>query len=89
MQSYIMERTQVSFTREERRVLDQESAHTGRSIAALIRAAVETVYGGERCTADDLASKRRAFGTWPQSDQDGEAWVNRLRSGSRAEVPGS
>ncbi|MGC1184873.1 MAG: ribbon-helix-helix protein, CopG family [Candidatus Dormiibacterota bacterium] len=84
-----MERTQISLTREERRVLDQESARTGRSISALIRAAVETVYGEERCTADDLASMRRAFGTWPQSEQDGRAWVDRLRSGSRAEVPGS
>jgi hypothetical protein len=78
-----MQRTQISLTNEERRALDAEAARTGRSISALIRHAVETVYGTERSSEDDLATMRRAFGSWKGKDRDGAAWVDELRSGSR------
>jgi plasmid stability protein len=78
-----MQRTQISLTSEERRVLDAAAARTGRSIAALIRDAVQAVYGTERSTDDDLAAMRRAFGSWQDHDLDGAAWVDQLRSGSR------
>jgi hypothetical protein len=78
-----MMRTQISLTSEERRALDAAAARTGKSIAALIRDAVETVYGAERSTDDDLAAMRRAFGSWKDHDEDGAAWVDQLRSGSR------
>ena len=83
MYSYIMLRTQISLTNEGRRALDAEAARTGRSISALIRDAVEIVYGAERSSDDDLAAMRRAFGSWKDSDLDGAVWVERLRSGSR------
>jgi len=78
-----MMRTQISLTREERRALDAAAARTGKSIAALIRDAVETVYGSERSAEDDLASMRRAFGSWKDHEMDGADWVDQLRSGSR------
>jgi len=82
----MMMRTQISLTREERRALDSAAARTGKSIAALIRDAVETVYGSERSADDDLAQMRRAFGSWKDREVDGADWVDQLRSGSRLTV---
>lgn len=79
-----MQRTQISLTAEERRALDAAAVRTGRSISALIRDAIETVYGSGRCAEDDLGDMRRAFGSWSGSEVDGAAWVDRLRSGSRS-----
>jgi hypothetical protein len=84
-----MQRTQISLTSEERRALDAVAARTGRSISALIRDAVEAMYGGQRSSEDDLAAMRRAFGSWKDHDVDGEAWVDQLRSGSRLQQDNS
>ncbi|HEV3264069.1 MAG TPA: ribbon-helix-helix protein, CopG family [Acidimicrobiales bacterium] len=78
-----MQRTQISLTSEERKALDAEAARTGRSISALIREAVETMYVVRRSSEDDLAAMRQAFGSWKDRELDGEAWVDKLRSGSR------
>jgi hypothetical protein len=83
MYTYIMQRTQISLTSEERKALDAEAARTGRSISALIREAVETMYVVRRSSEDDLAAMRQAFGSWKDRELDGEAWVDKLRSGSR------
>jgi hypothetical protein len=83
MYSYIMLRTQISLTLEERRMLDEAAAQTGRSISSLIREAVERTYGQPRSVTDDLAAMRRAFGTWTDREMDGAEWVDQLRSGSR------
>lgn len=80
-----MLRTQISLTDEERQALDAESARTGRSIAALIRAAVDQMYGGQSSAEDDLAAMRRAFGSWTNRSTDGAAWVDQIRSGRRLE----
>jgi len=81
-----VERTQISLTAEERRTLDAEASRTGLSLSALIRAAVDTVYGVERSSQDDLAAMRQAFGSWTDQDLNGEEWVEARRSGSRLGV---
>ncbi len=78
-----MRRTQISLTDEDRRALDAAAARTGRSLSALIRSAVETVYGSERSAEDDLELMRRAFGCWDDRDLDGAGWVEERRSGTR------
>lgn len=78
-----MLRIQISLTEEARRILDALSARTGRSLSALIRDAVDTVYGSHRSADGDLAAMRQAFGSWQGRDADGAAWVDELRSGRR------
>jgi hypothetical protein len=78
-----MLRTQISLTVEERRLLDEEAARTGRSISALIRDAVSATYGPGRDAEADLGAIDSAFGAWGERDIDGEEYVERLRSGSR------
>jgi hypothetical protein len=83
-----MLRTQISLTESERRALDAASARTGQSLSALIRHAVDEVYGTERSTDDDLVALRRAFGAWADRERDGAAWVERVRSGRRLQSQG-
>ena len=84
-----MLRTQISLTEEERQALDREAARTGRSVSALIRAAVDTMYAIERSAEDDLEAMSRAFGAWRDRDIDGATWVERRRSGERLQRDGS
>lgn len=78
-----MERTQISLTSDQRTALDREAARTGRSLSALIRDAVDAAYGAVPSAQDDRATMRRSFGSWGEREQDGAAYVDRLRSGAR------
>lgn len=86
MYTYIMQRTQISLTAEERQMLDAEAARSGKSLSALIRDAVERVYGLSCSSADDLDIMRQTFGSWADRGEDGATMVERLRSGSRLTV---
>jgi len=83
MDHCVMQRVQISLTDEQRRVLDCEAARSGRSISALIRAAVDRVYREERPLEDDLAAMEQAFGCWSDRDIEAAAWVDEMRSGER------
>ena len=78
-----MDRTQISLTAEERRLLDAEAARTGRSISALIRDAVSQVYGPRGDADADHRAIESALGAWSEDGLDGEQYVESLRSGDR------
>lgn len=78
-----MMRTQISLTAEDRRLLDDVAARTGRSISALIRDAVVYTYGSDRDVDSDLRIIESARGVWGERETDGEAYVESLRTGSR------
>lgn len=78
-----MQRTQISLTAEERRLLDAEAARTGKSVAALIREAVDLVYRRAGDRDGDLSAIEESAGAWGDRADDGEAYVDALRSGRR------
>jgi hypothetical protein len=83
MHNYIMQRTQISLTEEDRSLLDAEAARTGRSISALIRDAVAKTYGFRRDAEQDVQAIDGALGAWHDREIDGELYVERIRSSDR------
>ncbi len=80
-----MTRARISFTAAERRLLHAEAERSGRSISALIRDAVNHMYGPSRNTDTDMSAIAAAFGAWSERVDDGETTVDQLRSGARLE----
>jgi hypothetical protein len=78
-----MQRTQISLTEETRRLLDAEASRTGKSMAALIREAVEARYGHNLSRTERLRLLNQGFGAWKDHDEDGAAYVERVRGGRR------
>lgn len=76
-------RTQISLTADERQLLDAEAERTGRSISALIRDAVTEMYGSKQDAESDISAIESAFGSWVDQAEDGETYVEQLRSGTR------
>ncbi|MDP8969057.1 MAG: ribbon-helix-helix protein, CopG family [Actinomycetota bacterium] len=77
-----MRRTQILLTDQQRQVLDAEAARSGRSMAELIRAAIDVVYGAGDKVADDLEGIAAAEASRARTDHGG-AQVDQMRSGSR------
>jgi len=88
-----MLRTQISLTESDRLLLDAAAARTGRSVAALIRDAVQVVYARGRSAEQDKAALRSTSGAWAAAGErtgstpTGEQYVERLRSGRRLRRP--
>jgi predicted transcriptional regulator len=77
-------RTQISLTDDERRLLDVVSSRTGRSMSALIRDAVNQVYGRQEADpADDVRVLAAVAGAWGDREESGEDFVSAVRSGRR------
>ncbi len=86
MQRYIMQRTQISLTTDERRMLDGVSARTGQSLSAVIQHAVNKVYGDQGSVDADVAALRFAFGAWGAEGAempDAEQQVDSMRAARR------
>jgi len=81
-----MQRTQISLTAHERRMLDAVLARTGQSLSAVIRATVNRVYGDEGSADADVAALRSAFGAWGAEGAEtpgAEQQVDSLRAARR------
>ena len=78
MYTVVMNRTQVYLGAEEDRLLTAAAAESGASRAELIRRAVRTVYGTTSAT-DRLVALRASAGVWADRDEDGSAYVDRIR----------
>jgi len=75
MYTYIMQRTQIYLTDNQRRLLDARGRRTGAPMARLIREAVDAYLGNDR--ADAQAALDEAFGTLPDLALPGRDEWNR------------
>ncbi len=83
MWRYIMSlRTQITLSDDQYARLQDESSRTGRSLAALVRQAIDSVYGGP-AREDALIALEKSFGAWQGRDFDGKEYVGKLQRGLR------
>jgi hypothetical protein len=76
-----MHRTQITLTDRQYARLRDESSRTGRSLAALIRRALDEHYD-ELSRGERLALLDSAFGAWADRRESGAAFVERVRTGT-------
>jgi 23S rRNA U2552 (ribose-2'-O)-methylase RlmE/FtsJ len=76
-----MHRTQITLTDAQYARLREESTKSGRSLAALVRRALDERYEVVS-KADRLRLLDIAFGAWAPSDESGAEFVERVRSGT-------
>ena len=76
-----MHRTQITLTDSQYARLRDESAKSGRSLAALVRRALDERY--EVVSRDDrLRLLDIAFGAWGDREEGGAEFVERVRAGT-------
>ena len=82
-----MLRTQILLSEDQRRILDAESIRTGKSMAELVRRAIDETYLADQRRDTDVEAIERAAGGWSQRTGDdavdGAVYTDRLRSGRR------
>jgi 23S rRNA U2552 (ribose-2'-O)-methylase RlmE/FtsJ len=76
-----MHRTQIMLTDAQYASLREESARSGRSLAELVRRALDEHYEPVS-KSDRLRLLDSAFGAWAQRDESGVEFVERVRSGT-------
>lgn len=76
-----MHRTQILLEDERYAQLKAESVRSGRSIARLIRDALDEKYGRQSRRATLAQALNESAGAWSDLDVDGEEYVERLRPG--------
>jgi hypothetical protein len=83
-----MHRTQISLTDAQYERLRSESASSGHSLAELIRRALDERYGTVS-EADRLKLLDSAFGGWADHEENGTAFVERVRTGTARRLSAS
>jgi predicted DNA-binding protein len=83
MYMYIVERTQIYLSREQAAVLDREAKRRGTTRSHLIREAITERYGAARDRAAIESALRASAGAWLGRRDDGETYVEKLRTGRR------
>jgi hypothetical protein len=76
-----MHRTQITLTDEQYIRLREESTRSGNSLAELVRRALDSHYETVS-TTDRLQLLASAFGGWTDRDENGAAFVERVRTGT-------
>jgi len=76
-----MHRTQITLTDSQYARLRDESARSGRSLAELVRRALDERYDVVS-KADRLRLLDSAFGAWKHRGESGAEFVERVRSGT-------
>jgi hypothetical protein len=76
-----MHRTQITLTDAQYARLREESAGSGRSLAELVRRALDERYDSVS-KLERLRLLDSAFGGWADRDEGGAEFVERVRSGS-------
>ena len=76
-----MHRTQITLTDAQYARLRDESAKSGHSLAELVRRALDEHYEAVS-PPDRLRLLDSAFGAWAHRDENGAAFVERVRSGT-------
>jgi 23S rRNA U2552 (ribose-2'-O)-methylase RlmE/FtsJ len=76
-----MHRTQVTLTDSQYARLKDESAKSGRSLAELVRRALDERYESVS-KSDRLRLLDSAFGAWKDRSESGAEFVERVRSGT-------
>lgn len=76
-----MHRTQITLTDSQYARLRDESARSGRSLAELVRRALDERYDAVS-KSDRLRLLDSAFGAWQDRRESGGEFVERVRSGT-------